>query len=51
MATEETKDMRFGIILNGGSRPELSRQQELTELLRCWQAGLSSAAQRSASLK
>jgi alkanesulfonate monooxygenase SsuD/methylene tetrahydromethanopterin reductase-like flavin-dependent oxidoreductase (luciferase family) len=25
--------MRFGIILNGGSRPALSRQQELTELL------------------
>jgi alkanesulfonate monooxygenase SsuD/methylene tetrahydromethanopterin reductase-like flavin-dependent oxidoreductase (luciferase family) len=25
--------MRFGIVLNGGSRPELSRQQELAELL------------------
>jgi alkanesulfonate monooxygenase SsuD/methylene tetrahydromethanopterin reductase-like flavin-dependent oxidoreductase (luciferase family) len=25
--------MRFGIILNGGGRPELSRQQEFTELL------------------
>ena len=25
--------MRFGMILNGGGRPELSRTQELAELL------------------
>jgi alkanesulfonate monooxygenase SsuD/methylene tetrahydromethanopterin reductase-like flavin-dependent oxidoreductase (luciferase family) len=30
---EETRGMRFGIILNGGSGPELSREQEFTELL------------------